>query len=79
MPEINLAIAIIIAAGTLVLGFLAAFLIENGKISVLKNENKNLKSEKEKKQLKKDVCHLYGRITGKILTGEVIRREYEMQ
>lgn len=39
----------------------------------------NLKSEKEKKQLKKDVCHLYGRITGKILTGEVIRREYEMQ
>ena len=39
----------------------------------------SLKSEKEKKQLEKDVCHLYGRITGKILTGEIIRREYEMK
>ncbi len=47
MPEINLAVAIIIAAVTLVLGFLAAVLMQGGKISALKNENKNLRSEKE--------------------------------
>ena len=47
MPEINLAAALIIAAGTLVLGFLGAFLIQNGKISALKTENGNLKAEKE--------------------------------
>lgn len=48
MPEINLAFAIIIAVGTLVLGFLLAFLIQNGKIASLKSENALFKTEKEK-------------------------------
>ena len=48
MPQINLTLALIISAGTLVIGFLAAFLFQNGKISAIKNENANLKSEKEK-------------------------------
>ena len=37
-----------------------------------------LSSDKEKKKLEKDIRHLYGRITGKPLTGELIRKEYEM-
>ena len=36
-----------------------------------------LKTEKEKAQLEKEVCHLYGRITGQVLTAPLIRREYE--
>ena len=48
MTEISFAVALIIAAGTLVLGFLAAFLIQNGKISALKTENGNLKAENER-------------------------------
>ena len=37
-----------------------------------------LTKEKEKKKLEKDIRHLYGRITGKPLTGEMIRKEYEL-
>ena len=47
MPQIDFAIAAIIAAGTLVLGFLAAFLIQNGRISAFKKENRILKTEKD--------------------------------
>ena len=36
-----------------------------------------LKNEKERAKLEKDVCHLYGRITGQVLTEPIIRREYE--
>ncbi len=38
----------------------------------------SLKSEKEKQALEKDIRHLYGRVTGCILTGDIVRREYEM-
>ena len=48
MPQIDFAVAVIIAACALALGFLIAFLIQNSKISALKNENTNLKTEKEK-------------------------------
>lgn len=36
-----------------------------------------LTTQKEKDRLEEDVKHLYGRITGRILKGEIIRREYE--
>ena len=35
-------------------------------------------SEKEKKALEKDICHLYGRITGNVLKENIVRREYEL-
>ncbi|MBQ7768957.1 MAG: CapA family protein [Oscillospiraceae bacterium] len=35
-------------------------------------------SEKEKKALEKDIRHLYGRITGKVLKENIVRREYEL-
>ena len=38
MPEISLTLGIVLAAAALALGFLAAFLIQNGKISSLKKE-----------------------------------------
>ena len=47
MPQIDLTLAIIISGAALALGFLLAFLIQNAKISALKNENGNLKAEKE--------------------------------
>ena len=47
MPQISLTLAIIISAAALAVGFLIAFLIQNAKISALKNENGNLKAEKE--------------------------------
>ena len=47
MPQISLTLAIIISAAGLAVGFLIAFLIQNAKISALKNENGNLKAEKE--------------------------------
>ena len=47
MPQISLTLAIIISAAALAVGFLIAFLIQNAKISALKNENGNLKTEKE--------------------------------
>ncbi len=47
MPEISFAVAAIIAAAALAVGFALAFLIQNGKISALKTENGNLKNEKE--------------------------------
>ena len=37
-----------------------------------------LTSEKEKKALEKDIRHLYGRITGKVLKENIVRREYEL-
>ena len=37
-----------------------------------------LTSEKEKKQLEKDVTKLYGIVTGKVLTGDIIRHEYDL-
>ena len=37
-----------------------------------------LKTDKQREQLEADVRYLYGRVTGRILTGEVIRREYEL-
>ena len=33
---------------------------------------------KEKKALEKDIRHLYGRITGKVLKEDYVRREYEL-
>ena len=48
MPEISFAIFIAAAAAALIFGFLAAFLLQNGKISSLKNENAVLKTEKER-------------------------------
>ncbi len=54
MPQINLTLAIIISGGTLVLGFLLAFLFQNSKISALKNENGNLKAEKENLLLERE-------------------------
>lgn len=48
MPQINLAAAIIIACAALAIGFLTAFLIQNGKISAAKKENAFLKDETEK-------------------------------
>ncbi len=47
MSQISLTLAIIISAAGLAVGFLIAFLIQNAKISALKNENGNLKAEKE--------------------------------
>ncbi len=47
MPQIDFISAILIAAGTLFLGFFAAFLIQNGRISAIKKENAILKTEKE--------------------------------
>ena len=37
-----------------------------------------LTSEKDKKKLEKEIRHLYGRVTGKPLTGELVRKEYEL-
>ena len=39
---------------------------------------KKLKTKKAKAQLEKDVEHLYARITGRVLKGDVFRREYEL-
>ena len=47
MPQIDFVTAILVAAGTLFLGFFAAFLIQNGRISAIKKENAILKTEKE--------------------------------
>ena len=33
---------------------------------------------KEKQRLEKDIMKLYGTVTGKVLTGEIIRKEYEL-
>ena len=38
----------------------------------------SLKSEKEKRKLVEEIGHLYGRITGNVLHGEPIRREYDL-
>lgn len=35
-------------------------------------------NEKEKKALEKEIRHLYGRITGKVLKENIVRREYEL-
>lgn len=40
---------------------------------------KTLKTEEEKKSLEKEIRHLYGRVTGDVLTGEPVRREYPLQ
>ena len=37
-----------------------------------------LKSRKEKDELIKEIRYLYGRVTGRILEGEDVRREYEL-
>ena len=37
-----------------------------------------LKTEKEKKALEKEICHMYGRITGRVLKENLIREEYDM-
>lgn len=39
---------------------------------------KTLQTDREKKLLEKEIRHLYGRITGRVLEGETVRREYEM-
>ena len=36
----------------------------------------SLKSDKEKEALEKEIKYLYGRVAGKILEGDVVRREY---
>ena len=33
---------------------------------------------KEKKKLEEEILHLYGRITGRVLTGQIVRREYDL-
>lgn len=33
---------------------------------------------KEKQKLERDILHLYGRITGRVLTGQIVRREYDL-
>ena len=38
----------------------------------------SLKTEKEKKALEKEIRHLYGRITGKVLKEDLVRQEYEL-
>ncbi len=37
-----------------------------------------LKTDKEKRLLEKEIRHLYGRVTGRVLEGETVHREYEM-
>lgn len=37
-----------------------------------------LKTEKEKKTLEKEIRHMYGRITGRVLKEDLIREEYDM-
>ena len=37
-----------------------------------------LKKQKEKKKLEQEIRYLYGRITGEVLSGEVVRREYAL-
>lgn len=61
MPEISLTLAIILAAAALLVGFLAAFMIQNGKISSLKSgaeifkaENQRLSSEGAERQKRLD-------------------------
>ncbi len=48
MPEISLAVVLAIATATLALGFFAAFIIQNGKISSLKSENDIYKLENQR-------------------------------
>ena len=38
---------------------------------------KTLKSNKKKEKLENEIRYLYGRITGRILEGDIVRREYE--
>ncbi len=38
----------------------------------------SLKCEKQKAKLEKEIQMLYGRITGRMLSGDMVRREYEM-
>ena len=38
----------------------------------------SLSCAKKKAALEKDIRHLYGRITGRMLKGDTVRREYEM-
>ena len=48
MPEISLTLAIILAAAALLVGFLAAFMIQNGKISSLKSGAEMFKAENQR-------------------------------
>ncbi len=48
MPEFSIAAVIAAAAAALVLGFLAAFIIQNGRISSLKSENEMYRSESQR-------------------------------
>ena len=38
----------------------------------------SLKTQKERDMLMKEIRHLYGRITGGVLHGDIVRREYEL-
>lgn len=38
----------------------------------------SLRSEKEREALEKEIRYLYGRVTGRILDGDTVRREYEL-
>ena len=38
----------------------------------------SLKSEKEKKALRKEIRHLYGRVTGNVLRENIVRQEYDL-
>ena len=38
----------------------------------------SLGNEKEKKALEKDIRHLYGRVTGKVLKEDIVRQEYDL-
>ena len=39
---------------------------------------KTLKTEKKKKELEKEIRHLYGRVTGKVLKDQIVRQEYDL-
>ncbi|MBR2041338.1 MAG: DNA recombination protein RmuC [Oscillospiraceae bacterium] len=89
MPQITLTAAIILSVGTLLLGFVIAFLFQNGKISAEKKENAFLKAENEKigneaEQNRKKIGEMTSEISEKerelairetVLKTEIFRRE----
>ena len=57
----------------------ACYFERNGtKFALIAYTYGTLKTEKEKKKLAEEIGHLYGRITGQVLHGETVRREYDL-
>ena len=89
MPQITLTAAIILSVGTLLFGFVIAFLFQNGKISAEKKENAFLKAENEKigneaEENRKKIGEMTSEISEKerelairetVLKTEIFRRE----